>query len=78
MSGSLLPEASYGGEPDPQTSLPLATDGVQRVVWHLATGPILIEVRDGEVFVNGGRVEPLAETLRRGVGPDDGRAAEAR
>lgn len=57
-------EVWCGGAADPQAQLPLATDGVRRVIWHLAMGPILIEVRDGDVFVNGQRVEPLAETLR--------------
>jgi hypothetical protein len=67
VSEPVHPEVSHGGAPDPQAPLPLATDGVQRVVWHLTTGPILIEVREGEVFVNGARVEPFDETLRRGL-----------
>lgn len=65
MAGPLLPEVVYGGEPDPQAALPLASDGVRRVVWEMATGPILIEIRGGQVYVNGERVEPVTETLRR-------------
>lgn len=65
MAGPLLTEVVYGGESDPQPGLPLASDGVQRVVWQMATGPILIEIRDGQVYVNGERVEPVTETLQR-------------
>lgn len=43
-----------------QPSLPLASDGVQRWVWHSRFGAMLIEVAGDEVFVNGQRVEPHA------------------
>lgn len=46
--GPLLPD-----EPE----LPLATDGVLRVVWHSRFGDMLIEVQDGRAFVNGSPVE---------------------
>lgn len=39
-------------------SLPLASDGVQRWVWHGRYGAMLIEVIGDDVFVNGQRVEP--------------------
>lgn len=42
---------------DPQEPLPLATEGVYRVVWQSRFGPILIEVEEGVVYVNGDRVE---------------------
>lgn len=43
-----------------QPSLPLASDGVQRWVWHSRYGAMLIEVVGADVFVNGQRVEPHA------------------
>lgn len=55
-------EVVRGGEPDPQARLPLAAPGVQRVVWRMAYGDILIEIRDGVAFVNGERVMPATET----------------
>ncbi|MFN5155989.1 MAG: hypothetical protein ACK50K_05165 [Betaproteobacteria bacterium] len=38
--------------------LPLAAAGVQRHVWESRFGTMLIEVRDGQIFVNGSLVEP--------------------
>jgi hypothetical protein len=61
-----LPEVVCGGDDGPQAPLPLASAGVQRYVWQMAHGPILIEIRDGGVYVNGDRVEPIAETLQLG------------
>ena len=46
--------------PSAQDDLPLATDGVYRLVWQSRFGPILIEVIDGVAFVNGSRVEAAA------------------
>ena len=46
--------------PSNQDDLPLATDGVYRLVWQSRFGPILIEVVDGVAFVNGSRVEAAA------------------
>jgi hypothetical protein len=43
--------------PRPQQELPLASEGVQRFVWESRFGPMLIEVRGDEVFVNSQRVE---------------------
>lgn len=45
---------------DPQFLLSLASDGVQSQVWESRYGPMLIEVKDGQVFVNGQRVERAA------------------
>ena len=42
----------------PQLDLPLAADGVLRYVWESRFGPMLIEVRGGQVLVNGAVVEP--------------------
>jgi len=44
-----------------QTSLALASQGVQRWVWESQFGVILIEVIDDVPFVNGARVERSAE-----------------
>jgi hypothetical protein len=43
---------------DDQLPLIVATEGVLRYVWQSRYGPILIEVRDAQTFVNGERVEP--------------------
>jgi hypothetical protein len=45
---------------DAQPPLSLASDGVLRWVWQGKFGPILIEVVDQDVLVNGERVEPYA------------------
>lgn len=42
----------------PQRELPLAADGVVCHVWESRFGPMLIEVREGRVWVNGSPVEP--------------------
>ena len=57
----LLPEVLLGAQPTDQPNLDLASEGVQRYVWHSAFGAMLIEVRDGIAFVNGARVDPMAE-----------------
>lgn len=46
--------------PAAQEDLPLTTPGVYRVVWESRFGPMLIEVADGAVYVNGERVDPAA------------------
>lgn len=46
----------------PQTGLNLETEGVLRYVWDSRFGQMLIEVVQGQVFVNGKRVEPIGET----------------
>jgi hypothetical protein len=49
-------ELVIGHPDDAQPPLPLASDGVLRWVWHSRFGAMLIEVMDGEVFVNGRHV----------------------
>ncbi len=58
MNAPLRPEVFLRSTPSPQLDLLLAADGVLRHVWEGQYGPMLIEVRDGQVFVNGDRVEP--------------------
>lgn len=45
---------------------PAAADGASRWLWHSRFGSMLIEVVDGDVFVNGQRVQPHAPPPRRG------------
>ncbi len=56
-----MPEVLLGTQPTDQPNLDLASEGVQRYVWQSAYGAMLIEVRDGIVFVNGARVASMAE-----------------
>lgn len=59
--GASVPEVVYGvGRDAGQAPLPLASEGVQRIVWHGRYGDMLIEVREGAAWVNGERVECLA------------------
>jgi hypothetical protein len=62
MPASLFVERHVGhaahSAPAAEPALDLATAGVLRLVWESRFGPILIEVRDGSVYVNGQRVEP--------------------
>jgi hypothetical protein len=60
------PEVLLGDIDREQMPLELATDGVLRYVWQSAFGPILIEVREGQAFVNGQQVTPIAEIDRLG------------
>jgi hypothetical protein len=62
----LLPEVLLGAQPTDQPNLDLASEGVQRYVWHSAYGAMLIEVLDGAAYVNGKRVTSVQE-LRSGV-----------
>ncbi len=50
-----------------QSELQRATEGVQRYVWEGRFGTMLIEVREGMVYVNGGLVESAS-----GAGHDNG------
>jgi hypothetical protein len=58
MNAPLRSEVFIRPEPSPQLDLPLAANGVQRHVWESRFGTMLIEVRGGEIFVNGSLVEP--------------------
>jgi hypothetical protein len=59
-ASSFRPDVVLAPEEQLEPSLPLGSDGVRRWVWHSRFGAILIEVIDGDVFVNGQRVEPHA------------------
>ena len=70
MNAPLLPEILLVRGDDRQAELPLATEGVLRYVWQHRWGSMLIEVKEGRVFVNGGLVEHLDSTsshLRTGT-----------
>lgn len=57
MNLALAPEVLLRAD-DTQSALPLASQGVMRWVWESRYGPILIEVVEDRVFVNGELVEP--------------------
>lgn len=57
-----LPEIRLGSSAA-EPALPLCTQGVQRWVWGSRFGEMLIEVKDGAVFVNGSRVSPAVEIV---------------
>ena len=58
MNAPLHPGVLLSSIYEPQLPLPLAADGVLRWVWQGRFGDMLIEVLDGEVFVNSSKVEP--------------------
>lgn len=60
LNATAMPEVLLQAADNVQAPLPLATTGAQRWVWHSRYGAMLIEVIAGEIFVNGGRVEPHA------------------
>jgi hypothetical protein len=57
----LLPEGQLAPQPADQPNLELASEGVQRYVWHSAYGAMLIEVREGSAYINGRRVVSMQE-----------------
>lgn len=57
MNTPLLPEILLRQDYSPQADLHLATEGVLRYVWSSAWGDMLIETRDGVVYVNGEKVD---------------------
>jgi len=61
VNAAPLPEVLCRRDPAPQGDLPLAADGVLRYVWESKFGPMLIEVTQGRVYVNGQPVEPAPE-----------------
>ena len=63
MNAPILPEILIAAGPGQEPLLPLATDGVQRYVWNMRFGTMLIETRDGVVYVNGQRVEPFVPVV---------------
>lgn len=58
MNAPLLPQVLSRRDDTPQAELPLATEGVLRYVWEGKFGSMLVEVKDGQAYVNGRRVEP--------------------
>lgn len=57
MNAPLLPQILLRPEQPPQVDLELATEGVLRYVWSSEWGDMLIEVIDGQVYVNNRRVD---------------------
>lgn len=68
MNAPTLPDIHLGPANENEPELPLVAEGVQRYVWESAFGAMLIEIHDGAAFVNGQRVEPIAETVSRSGG----------
>jgi len=67
MNAPLLPEILVRRSASSQGDLPLAAEGVLRYLWEGRFGPMLIEVRDGQAFVNGQAVES-AEPIDQSAG----------
>lgn len=63
MNAPLLPQILLRQVHSPQTDLDLATEGVLRYVWSSEWGDMLIEARDGVVYVNGRRVDAALVAL---------------
>ena len=61
MNATPLPEILSRRDPAPQGDLPLAAEGVLRYIWESKFGPMLIEVTQGQVYVNGQPVAPADE-----------------
>jgi hypothetical protein len=59
MNAPLYPERLLLADQSSQASLALSSTGVQRYVWESRFGAMLIEVIDGQSFVNGELVERL-------------------
>jgi hypothetical protein len=57
MNAPLLPQILLRQDQSPQADLDLAIEGVLRYVWSGQWGDMLIEARDGVVYVNGQRVD---------------------
>lgn len=58
MNAPLYAEVLARNVDSAQADLPLASEGVLRYVWESRFGQMLIETRDGQVYVNGELVEP--------------------
>jgi hypothetical protein len=63
MNSRLSPEVLLRPHPSPQADMPFETDGVLRYVWAARWGEMLIEVMNGEVYVDGQRVAPAQSAL---------------
>jgi hypothetical protein len=66
VNAPLLLETLIGPAEADQLTLVLGAEGVQGYIWEGAFGAMLIEVRDGTVYVNGDRVTPLFELRSKG------------
>lgn len=66
VNGPLLFEILTRRGDSPQADLPLASEGVLRYVWESKFGSMLIEVKDGQAYVNGQAVEPAGLDGRLG------------
>jgi len=62
VNAPLLLEVLSRRDARPQADLSLASEGVLRYVWESSFGAILVEVKDGSVYVNGQLVEPAHAT----------------
>lgn len=65
MNAPLYPEVFTKREATAQTDLPLEAEGVLRYVWQSRFGDILIEVKEGQSFVNGQAVALAATDKER-------------
>lgn len=65
MAAHLLPEVLVLSGDSAQAELPLAAEGVLRYVWQHKFGSMLVEVRDGQAFVDGKLVEPVSLAPRQ-------------
>jgi hypothetical protein len=68
MNAPLLPEVLTRRGDSLQADQPLAAEGVLRYVWESRFGSMLVEVRDGQAYVNGRAVLPIGSTPPPGVG----------
>ena len=59
MNAPVLPEVLLRPSAAAQVELQLASEGVLRYVWESRFGSMLIEVKEGRVFVNGSLVKPV-------------------
>lgn len=65
MNARAFPEVLLRREPaGTESELTLSTEGVLRYVWESSFGPMLIEVIEDEVFVNGEKVTPAHNPYR--------------
>jgi hypothetical protein len=68
MNAPLRPDVFIRPQPSPQLDLALAAEGVQRYVWESRFGTMLIEVRNGQVYVNGGLVQAAERPAQSAAG----------
>jgi hypothetical protein len=64
-----LPEVLTRQAPSAQADLPLACEGVQLYLWEGRFGTILIEVKEGRVYVNQKVVEPAESGSSKAIAP---------